>query len=732
MAIPSQKKLELWGGLECTINRVGDRFSSQLARSGHFTREGDLERIAELGIRTLRFPILWEHLAPKSLDAIDWSWTDRSLGKLRELGLRPIVGLLHHGSGPAYTDLLDVDFAPKLARFAAAVAQRYPWVDAFTPVNEPLTTARFSGLYGLWYPHGKDPLTFARCALNQIRGVVAAMQAIREVNPLAQLIQTEDLGKTFSTPKLQYQADFENERRWLTWDLLCGRVSANHPVGEYLRWLGISGEDLSAFENEPCAPDVIGVNHYVTSERYLDQNPTAYAPEAYGGNGRQRYADVAAVRVRPEGVSGPESLLRETCERYGLPVAVTEAHLGCSREEQLRWFNEIWQTAQQLRRDGYDVRGVTAWSLFGAFDWDSLLTREEGNYEPGAFDLSSGQPRETAVAHLLRKVGRGEEFGHPVLRAPGWWKRPTRLTSLVSRPADLLANYGMRPLIFLKDDSGISEGFEHAAHDRALAFRTFSISEICDLPTGELTALFESFDPWAVINCADGFDPDLVEEDHAASRALVVEMPGKIAAICAALDVPLAVLSSAHVLDSEGEPPYAETGWPKPPNVFGELKFEMESRVSAVWPRALIVRIGDLFGTGRTHDSVASALSTLDDGRRLTACDDVQFSVTYLPDLVRAVLDLLIDGEHGIWHVAHDGAVTAKRLATRAAEIADLDSSLVDGAPQWSFGLRANRAANRSLMSSRGTLVPPLESALQHYVSVVLADAEPTRASLCS
>ena len=52
------------------------------------------------------------------------------------------------------------------------------------------------------------------------------MRAIREVNPAAQLVQTEDIGKTYSTPALAYQADFENERRWLSFDLLCGRVDA--------------------------------------------------------------------------------------------------------------------------------------------------------------------------------------------------------------------------------------------------------------------------------------------------------------------------------------------------------------------------------------------------------------------------------------------------------------------------------------------------------------------------
>jgi dTDP-4-dehydrorhamnose reductase len=46
------------------------------------------------------------------------------------------------------------------------------------------------------------------------------MESVRKVNPRAQLVQTEDLGFVQATRKLAYQAAFENERRWLTYDIL--------------------------------------------------------------------------------------------------------------------------------------------------------------------------------------------------------------------------------------------------------------------------------------------------------------------------------------------------------------------------------------------------------------------------------------------------------------------------------------------------------------------------------
>ncbi|WP_449235013.1 hypothetical protein [Azospirillum doebereinerae] len=145
-------ELEIWGGLECTVARIRDTYVDQTLLNGHEHRPDDLDRFASLGIARIRYPVLWERVAPDGLDHADWRWTDERLGRLRTLGVRPIAGLTHQGSGPRHTSLLEPSFATGLADFAARVAERYPWLDAYTPVNEPLTTARFSGLYGFWYP----------------------------------------------------------------------------------------------------------------------------------------------------------------------------------------------------------------------------------------------------------------------------------------------------------------------------------------------------------------------------------------------------------------------------------------------------------------------------------------------------------------------------------------------------------------------------------------------------
>lgn len=418
---------ELWGGVECTINRVGNRYFNQLESSGHRRRGcADLARFAALGLRALRFPVLWESVAPNNLVEFDWSWTDQLLEHLNQLGIRPIVGLLHHGSGPRYTHLLDPDFPTKFARFAAAVAERYPWVDTYTPVNEPLTTARFSSLYGYWYPHARNERAFGTALINQLRATVLAMREIRAVNPAAQLLQTEDFGRTFSTPRLQYQADFDNTRRWLTWDLLRGELASARLMRPYFEPLGPGV--LNFFLENPCPPDLIGINYYVTSERYLDENIDAYPPEYHGGNGRERYADDGAVRARREELAGFSGAIAEVWERYRSPIVLSEVHLGCYQQiEQLRWFKEAWHAANEARSRGIDIRAVTAWALLGGFDWDSLVTNWCGNYEPGVFDVSDGEPYPTRLAGLIAKLALSEAVDDPKIDQPGWWKQPSRL-----------------------------------------------------------------------------------------------------------------------------------------------------------------------------------------------------------------------------------------------------------------------------------------------------------------
>lgn len=699
--------LQLWGGVECTVVRIGDEFRDQIVETGHSVRLGDLDAIAGLGIRTVRYPIVWERVAPERPDRLEFGWHDERLRRLRDLGVRVIGGLVHHGSGPRYTNLLDPDFGRKLADYAARVAERYPWIEMWTPVNEPLTTARFSCLYGHWYPHRRDFRDFLAALVNECEGSLRSMRAIREVNPGALHVTTEDLGKTFSTPRLAHQARHENERRWLSLDLLTGRVDERHPFRKMLLNAGCREDVLAELGSGEAAPDIIGINHYLTSERYLDERTDRYPGQPVGSNGVDSYCDLEAVRLpHLAGKTGPAARLREAWKRYKIPLAVTEVHHGCSREEQVRWFHDVWTAAAKVRSEGVDVRAVTLWSLFGNVDWRSLLTQREGIYDVGAFDTRGGQLRPTMVARAAASLATGQLLQHPAVEGRPWWRRSERfyLGSSPCKPHHL----GRHPLLITGATGTLGQAFGRLCYHRGLRHVLTDRTALDITDAASIERALDRVQPWAVINTA-GF-VRVPEAEHRQEDCFKINTTGPelLAAACARRGIPLVTFSSDLVFDGKLGRPYVEPDPTSPACVYGESKAQAEDRVLALDPSALIVRTSAFFGPWDVHNFLHHTVARLQAGEVIEASDNAVVSPTYVPDLVHATLDLLLDGESGLWHLANEGSISWHGLARDIAGRTGLS-------PRKIRDSGGNKADN-SLGTSRGQILRPLEAALDDFV----------------
>ena len=716
----------MWGGVECTVNRVRDAYFTQLERSGHCGRDDDLERFAALGLRALRYPVLWERTAPDGLDRADWTWPVRRLAALRALGIAPIVGLVHHGSGPRHTSLLDDGFADGLAAFAGAAAERLPWVRDWTPVNEPLTTARFSALYGLWYPHAHDDASFVRAVLNQCRATVLAMAAIRRVNSEARLVQTDDLSQTYGTTALAEVVDFYNERRWLAWDLLCGRVDERHPLWQYLRDSGADAGEILWFAEHACPPDVVGVNYYVTSERWLDHRVERYPDRPRAAHRELEFVDLESVRVLALPAPQVASLLQETWQRYGVPVAITEAHLAGGRDDQLRWLHEIWRAAQAARAAGADVRAVTAWSLLGSFDWDCLLGECRDYYEPGPFDVRAPMPRPTALAALIGELAAGREPSHPVLAGDGWWRRADRFIAKPVVPRCAVTPLaGFRPHAHGEDVSPIlisgasgtlGKAFATICRQRNIACCILDRATMDIADAASVARAIAQWQPWAIVNASGYVRIDDAEGD--VDRCLRENAVGAavLATQCAQAGIRLLTFSSDQVFDGRGQRAWVESDAPAPLNVYGRSKAQAERDVLALLPQAMVVRTSAFFGPWDAHNFVHHALAALARGEPFRAATDVRVSPTYVPDLVHVCLDLLIDGESGIWHLANVGDVSWAELAARAAELAGIDASSLQPCTSAALDDVAPRPRHCVLASERAALMAPLDDALRRFL----------------
>lgn len=702
-----ESPLELWGGVECSIVRIGDGYRDQLAETGHSDRLSDLDSIAELGIRTVRYPILWESVAPDDPATLDFGWHDERLERLHALGIRVIAGLLHHGSGPRYTELLDPDFPRKLGDYAARVAERYPWIEQWTPINEPLTTARFSCLYGHWYPHTKDFRCFLKALANQCVGTLEAMRAIRRVNSAARLVSTEDLGKTFSTRAMAHQARHENERRWLSLDLLAGRVDSRHPFRREMEKAGVPVATLDDLLSGQATPDLMGINHYLTSERFLDERAELYPGEPVGTNGRDHYVDVEAIRIpRLAAKTGLIARLREAWDRYRIPLAITEVHHGCSREEQVRWLCEAWDSAEALRASRVDVRAVTLWSLFGNVDWRSLLTRTENIYDVGAFDVRGGTPRPTMIARAAKAIAMGERFDHPAPDGRPWWRRPERYYS--ARGSSSPDPSPRRPLLITGATGTLGQAFARLCHHRGLAFVVTDRSRMDITDADSIAAAIDSIKPWAVINAAGFVRVAEAEDQPDDCFSANAHGPELLAAACRRHGLPLVTFSSDLVFDGTLGRPYVEQDPTAPACVYGRSKAEAEQRVLAAHEDTLVVRTSAFFGPWDRYNFLASTFGRLARGEAVAASKSAIVSPTYVPDLVHATLDLLLDGESGLWHLANQGSISWHELALQVADRGGLDSCLVEdtGGPR----------ADTSLTSQRGALLRPLGHALGEFM----------------
>lgn len=707
-----QAGLALWGGVECTVNRVGDLFRDQVRLTGHHGRLDDLAAFSAIGIRKLRYPVLWERVAPHHPDEHDWRWSDERLAEITRLGMEPIVGLLHHGSGPAYTSLIAEDFPARFAAFARAAVERYPHVLDWTPVNEPLTTARFSALYGHWYPHARDDRSFWKALVNQIDATRLAMRAIRAVNPRARLIQTEDLGQTYSTKALSGVARYYNDRRWLTWDMLCGHVVPSHPMWQSLSDAGFA-DRAHAIADDPCPPDIIGVNHYVTSDRYLDLDPV-HGPLPESG-----FHDCAAARMLDPASAGLPDLLRQAWQRYRLPMAMTECHLGCTRDEQMRWLAECWQACASARTAGIDIQALTSWALTGSMDWDSLLTQQRGRIETGVFERQGARLRPTAQVSLLAALqGQGATPGagtHSVLAAPGWWRRPIRLGA--NRPISARRSAQGRPLLISGATGTLGRAFAGACDLRGLAYVLTDRTTMAIEDAAQIDRILEKVDPWAVINATGYVRIDDAEADEVNCHRANAVGATILARACDARGIPCMHFSSDQVFDGSAASTYDEDSAPRPLNVYGASKLAGEQGCLE-FERSIVVRTAAFFSPYDPHNFAMQVERALARGETFRVSTDHIVTPTYVPHLVNACLDLIIDAEHGLWHLSNGNAVSWREFALLIADGMELDPLPVETADASQLGWVAPRPRNAGLASTRGSMLPALATAIEHYISI--------------
>ena len=90
-------------------------------------------------------------------------------------------------------------------------------------------------------------------------------------------------------------------------------------------------------------------------------------------------------------------------------------------------------------------------------------------------------------------------------------------------------------------------------------------------------------------------------------------------------------------------------------------------------------------------------------------------SPTYVPDLVRTTLDLIIDDEVGLWHLVNEGGISWAEFAVEIGSARQLRAELIDQQPTGAMGWSARRPRHAPITSERSLIMPTLESAIERF-----------------
>lgn len=321
------------GGFECSSHRRADgRRLDLLAGTGHDRWPAeDYAALQRYGIRTVRDGLRW-HLIERRPGEYDWSSFLPQLRAAQATGTQVIWDLCHYG-WPDDLDIWQPRFVERFARFAAAAAQRVrdesTGVAFYAPINEISFWAWAGGDRELINPMARG--RGAELKHQLIRASIAAIEAIRGVDPLARFVQVDPaihVRAGNDRPGPQREAENARQGQFEAWDMLCGKA-----------WPGLGGR--------PEYLDILGINYYSNNQWYLG-GPTIE-------RGHPDYRPFVGI-------------LSEIHQRYGRPLLVAETGAeGDLRGDWLRYVSEQVGLAQQR---GVPVEGICLYPVLDYPGWD--------------------------------------------------------------------------------------------------------------------------------------------------------------------------------------------------------------------------------------------------------------------------------------------------------------------------------------------------------------------------
>jgi hypothetical protein len=333
-------------GFECASHRRrGDRRRVDVIKAtGHdrYCRQ-DYRAVLDHRISTVRDGLRW-HRIERLPGWYDWSSALPMIRAARELGVQVIWDVCHYGY-PDGLDIWDPAFVDRFAAFAGAAAalirDEQEGVPYYCPVNEISYWAWAGGHTARIGPFATGQGNALKRQL--VRAALAAIHAIRDVDPRARFVQSEPAIHVRAAPDRPRDADQAERYRqsqFEAWDLICGTMEPE---------LG----------GDPSCLDILGINYYPDNQWFLTGGMIGLGHHCY----------------RPF-----REILREINARYTRPMVISET--GAESTARPAWLNYVCGEVVAARSAAVPVDGICLYPILDYPGWEDDRACEVGLLGP--------------------------------------------------------------------------------------------------------------------------------------------------------------------------------------------------------------------------------------------------------------------------------------------------------------------------------------------------------------
>ena len=350
------------GGFECSSHRRSDgRRLDLLASTGHDRLAGkDYRLLAQHGVRAVRDGLRW-HLIETAPGRYEWDSFLPMLRAANAAGTRVLWDLCHYG-WPDDLDIWSPAFIDRFEQFSAAVAgvvmAESKDVPVYCPVNEMSFWAWAGGEVGRFNPcaHGRG----AELKRQLVRATIAAIDAIRAVDPRARFITAE--------PLIHVEAGLGDEEH-------VRRAHAYRQI-QFEALDILSGAKEPEIGGAPEYLDIVGFNYYPDNQWY------------HGGT---------TIPMGHHAYRSLHEMLAEAHGRYRRPLLIAET--GAEGSGRPAWLHYVCSEVHAALDAGVPIEGICLYPIADYPGWDN-----ERICRVGLLSVPDAKGQRTVCPRLAREL----------------------------------------------------------------------------------------------------------------------------------------------------------------------------------------------------------------------------------------------------------------------------------------------------------------------------------------